>query len=711
LVDLGRLMADEQRKRRRRARAAKSKALKPEKYEHSHPGGTGAVLGTHLAKFSSYQGVSLVLSNVLHYSSLVLVARFLGPHSLGSYALLFFLTGLVTQIIHMVSKPGTMMRTFGISDDDADDAGDDDEDSEVGSNRPTYTLGVGLVWTLFLAVAITLPVALFQTEISSFLLGDSSQGPVVLFATITGAVWAIFKLAEMVIWFEGRPRAFVLVDAARPAFNLAAIITILALGGGVKGAVIGQTIGTVSATLVCVALIWKSFQKVFSFHELWQILDRGKMRIPIASSLWVVQNSDAFILSRFLDHTDIGLYNLASRTGFMVAFLPQGFRVALRPLKKTAAYEAFRREYGIAVAQGQMLAYFYLLTLTAVLAMTLGGEILIAVGGSKFESVAPLVPLTAAAMTMVPLMRTIQMSATYSNRRRMFIGSVIFVAIAYVGLCVGLLSYTNIGIYAPPVAMIAAFMIPSTAMFLRTQFGETPINFPYIPMMQATLVAVAIAVSYHFAHPADKWVQLPAIAAIMLLWLCLLFVLRIIPKHHWSPIKHMVLAATGRRSVVAFKKRAGLRSLSSDERDALRVAVVHRMPPEALVPPDSTDGEDPLGALIHPESEGARLVRLLRRAAGNGGISLSAESEYDAGISLFLFSDQPVAVRLRKMRQLLASGENAHELRTLEELRNELAKTDDAVWELRKSRGGAAGAVRNLGRLGAGVAARGTTSR
>jgi hypothetical protein len=312
---------------------------------------------------------------------------------------------------------------------------------------------------------------------------------------------------------------------------------------------------------------------------------------------------------------------------------------------------------------------------------------------------------------MVPLMRTIQMSATYSNRRRMFIGSVIFVAIAYVGLCVGLLSYTNIGIYAPPVAMIAAFMIPSTAMFLRTQFGETPINFPYIPMMQATLVAVAIAVSYHFAHPADKWVQLPAIAAIMLLWLCLLFVLRIIPKHHWSPIKHMVLAATGRRSVVAFKKRAGLRSLSSDERDALRVAVVDRMPPEALVPPDSTDGEDPLGALIHPESEGARLVRLLRRAAGNGGISLSAESEYDAGISLFLFSDQPVAVRLRKMRQLLASGENAHELRTLEELRNELAKTDDAVWELRKSRGGAAGAVRNLGRLGAGVAARGTTSR
>jgi hypothetical protein len=246
-------------------------------------------------------------------------------------------------------------------------------------------------------------------------------------------------------------------------------------------------------------------------------------------------------------------------------------------------------------------------------------------------------------------------------------------------------------------------------MFLRTQLGQTPIKFPYVPMVQATVVAVAIAVAYHFAHPADKWLQLPTIAAIMLAWLALLFLLRIIPERHWSPIKHMLLSATGRRSVVAFKKRAGLRSLSSDERDALRTAVVDRMSPESLVPSDSTDGESPLGALVHPEAEGARLVRLLRRAGEKGGVQLSKESEYDAGISLFLFSDQPVAVRLRKMRQLLASGENAHELRTLEDLRNELAQAGAEVWELRKSRGGARGAVRGLGRLGAGFATRGAS--
>src|SRR5215211_1438193 len=704
---------DGRKQRLRRARQARSKALRPEKQEHTHPGGAGAAIGAHLAKFSSFQGLSLLLTNLLHYASLIVVARFLGPSSLGSYALLFFLTGVVTQLIHIVSKPGTMMRTFGISDDDADDI-EEDAESEVGSARPTYTLGVGLVWTTLLAGTTIALVAIFQTQIASFLLHDPGQGSIVLFASITGGVWAIFKLAEMVIWFEGRAFTFALVDAARPAFNLTAIIVILAMGAGVKGAILGQTIGTGTATLICVAAIWPSFQKVFALPELKQILVLGAPRIPIATSRWVVQNSDVFLLSRFLDNTQIGLYNLASRTGFMVAFLPQGFRMALRPIRKTAAYEAFRREYGIAVAQGQMLAYFYLITLTAILAMVLGGEILIAVGGEQFESVAPLVPLTAAAMSMPALFRTIAMSATYNNRRKIFVSSAVVVGVAYVGLCVGLLSVTDWGIYAPPAAMIAAFMLPSILMFGLSQFGDKPIKFPYVLMMEATLVAAALAVAYHFAHPADKWLQLPMIAGVMVLWLGLLFLLRIVPKHHWDPIRHIVRSAVGRHSVLRFNKRAGLRSLDAEERIALRAAVMDRLPDESLVPSSGSDGTDGggdgLATMIAPDAEGARLVGLLRRAGSEGGIPIATEGEYDAGISLYLFSNQPVAVRLRKMRQLLAAGVDAHELRTLDDLRNDLARTREAAWKP-GARGGAGRAKSRGGRgkrgggKGVGVAA------
>ncbi len=688
--------SDKPRKRRPANRRRKPEKPETPGVKHTHPGGAGALLGAQVARFSSMQGLSLLLTNILHYGSILVVARMLGPGKLGAYALLFFLTGLVTQLIHILSKPGTMMRTFGVSDDDDDDVEGDDQAEEAGV-RPTYTLGVGIAWTFLLAAAVLIPTVIFRTQIAEFLLNDPGQADAVVFATVTGCVWAIFKLAEMVIWFEGRGLTYALIDAARPTFNLVAIVVILSAGAGVKGAIIGQTIGTTLATLICVALIWKSFEVAFSFGELKEILSRGAIRAPIASSMWVVQNADSFILSRFVDHKDIGLYQLASRTGFMVAFLPQGFRLALRPVRKTATYEAFLRQYGVAVANGQMLAYFWLLTLTAVLAMVLGGEIVIQIGGDQFESAAPLIPLTALAMSMPALYRSVAQYATYPNKRRNFVMATVLVAISYIGFMLLLLSGTDLGIYSAPIAMLAAFLIPMTIMFTRSQLGRRPLEFPYLAMSLATLVAAAIAVGFHFLHPAGEWQKLPVIAALMLVWVASLFLLRIIPRYHWDPIRHVTSSALRRRSALKFDPDAALGSLEEGDRTALRTAVVDRLPQAALAPSvanglgapgdgeASVDGDGELGRL--QATEGARLVRLLRDAGRSGGLAIEARSELDGDISLYLFSDEPVAVRLRKMRQLLAAGADANELRVLEGLRDDLAKAPSGTWGVPQGRG------------------------
>ena len=94
---------------------------------------------------------------------------------------------------------------------------------------------------------------------------------------------------------------------------------------------------------------------------------------------------------------------------------------------------------------------------------------------------------------------------------------------------------------------------------------------------------------------------------------------------------------------------------------------------------ETDEGSAAASWTVHPDAEGARLVRLLRTTGSKGGISVPDESEFDAGVSLFLFSDQPVAVRLRRMRQLLSAGVDPHELRTLDDLRNDLAKANAKV--------------------------------
>jgi hypothetical protein len=397
----------------------------------------------------------------------------------------------------------------------------------------------------------------------------------------------------------------------------------------------------------------------FDLREVGEILKISRIRFPIVSSMWLIQNADVFILSRYVDHSDLGVYNLASRTGFVVSFLPQAFRVALRPLRKSPAYRAMRREYGQAVAQGQLLAYFVLLCLTAVLAMFLLGEAIVNDATGKFADAADLIPLSAAAMVMPALYRTVSGMAAYPNKRATFVVSTIFAAIVFVG--VSLLIVPDIGIYGPPVAMLLGFAIPTVYMFGRSQLGSEPIDFPYFATLRATLVAVALGGSFVLFHPNGRWPQLAMIIVLMAIWFAGLFALRIVPQHHRAPIAHMVRSVV-RGSAMEFRVRVGLRTLNDSQRDALRRAV-GRMPP----------------AEIEPEAD--KLMRAIRKAGRQGDAPVGPSTDLDPTIALFLFSNEPVASRQARMRKLLSDGVDANDIRTLEDLRDRLAKAPPDAWE------------------------------
>jgi O-antigen/teichoic acid export membrane protein len=643
-----------------------------DKPKHSHPGGSASILGVKLARMSGMQGVSLLITNALHYLSIVAVGAFLGPRPLGDYALLFFLTGLVTQLIHLATKSGTIRRTFGVSDDDDDDvegdeAQEEEEDKDLSKNPP-FTLGVGIVWCSFLCVCVIIPVAILHTQIAQFLLGDPRQGDVVILATITGAVWALFKMCEIVLWFERKPLAYTLVDASRPAINLIAIIAILAGGAGVKGAVVGQVIGTVIATLLCLFVIRHSFELGWDWSEIKAILRRGAMRVPIASSMWVIQNSDVFLLSRFVDHYHLGLYNMASRTGFMVSFLPQGFRVALRPMRRSATFKAFKQEYGTSVAQGQMLAYFVLLSMTAILSMLLAGQVLLDVAAKQFASAAPLIPLTACAMVMPALYRTISGMSVYPRKRLTFIISTIFAALAYVGFTI--LIVPKIGIYGAPVSMILAFSIPSLYMFLRSQLSSKAIDFPYIAMVKATAIAVAIWFAYHKVHPSNHYLELAAVVPVMGLWVVLLFAFRVIPTYHREPLLHMARSLF-RGSVIRFNPKRGLGAIEPEHRSALHDAIFERLRADGLqLAADGNGGGH----------DGARIVKSLRKVGRKGGVPVGRATDEDDDLAYFLFAAAPPASRQVKMLKMLSAGIDSHDVRTLEDLVDDLRKAPPEVW-------------------------------
>jgi len=651
---------------------------KSNKQRHAHPGGSGAVLGVRVLRNSSVQAVSLVVGNVMQLVSVMVVAAFLGPSEMGRFALLTFLASLVTQLASLLVKPGTVRRTFGGGDDDDDD---DDDDDEVSSSPP-HTLGAGLAWAIVLGVIAAGLIYVFRRPVADVLLGDPEDEGLVALAGLLAGAMLVFKICDITLWLERRPTAFLISDTSRPLLGLAVLTALLATGSGVEGAVLGTLIGTAAAGLVGLFLLRGSFEPNFDLGEIKQIILRGRYRAPIVMSFWLIQNADIFILSRFVDHDQIGIYHLASRLGFVVSFGPQGFRMAMRPLRKSAMWDAFHDQYGKQTAGGQLLAYFTLVCILAVLAMVLAGKALVDAAPASYAAAASLIPLTALAFVGPAMYRTVNQNVNIPNKRPLFIGGVVAAAAIFIGITWALAG--TIGVYAAPVGMIVGFGTPTLLLFLKGQFGNKPLFFPYREVGTAALLAAAIGGGAQLLPETNPIIDLVIAGALCLLWIVLLVPLHAIPPQHWKPLIHMIRSFR-RGTPASFRPRKGLRSLDQPTRDELRAAVIGRLSRNRLLP---SAGD-----------EGLRLVRAVRRVADTGGIPVAESASYDAETAVFLFEEASTAVRNASMRRLLAADADPNDLRMLEDVVRALERVPVDAWEGKRSQKGRRGRRRAAARL------------
>ena len=278
------------------------------------------------------------------------------------------------------------------------------------------------------------------------------------------------------------------------------------------------------------------------------------------------------------------------------------------------------RQYGVAVANGQMLAYFWLLTLTAVLAMVLGGEILIQIGGHRVRLGGAADPadgrrdVDAGALPERQPVRGLSEQAPQLRDRDDPGG--------------GLLHRLHA---AAPERHQPRHLRGSDRDADRVHDPDRRSCSPTrsaargrstsrtSSMSLATLVAAAIAVGFHFLHPAGELEKLPVIAALMLVWFALLFVLRIIPRYHWEPLRHITKSALRRGRRSSSTRRRACRALKPRDRKALRTAVVDRIPPEVAGAAEEADGRPRPRRWRDGDGDGARGSRRRRSGARRRG--------------------------------------------------------------------------------------------
>ena len=320
-----------------------------------------------------------------------------------------------------------------------------------------------------------------------------------------------------------------------------------------------------------------SFDVRPSFHEAIEIWKKGAPRIPVVLSMFTISQADIFLLSRFVSDADLGVYQLANRTGIVVALLPGAFRVAMRPLRKSLSFKAVQDEYGRAVARGQQLTYFFLICIVALLAVTLLSQILAHLAPSGYAEAAEIVPLVAAALMGTSVMRSISQAVSIPNKRNTFIAGAVIAALTFIGL--GIVLIPEIGVEGAPIAMLVAFSLPCGYMLGRSQFGDEPIQLPYVRLGAATLIAVAIAAGYELLGPDNEIAELLLGIVLFAAFLVALPALRIVPQHHWGALVQIVRNQFARtRGTSKFDAAKALSALDDVDRVALRIAIVKRKP-------------------------------------------------------------------------------------------------------------------------------------
>ena len=625
-------------------------------------GGTGTALGARLIQHSSVHLGGLFLVHLLTFASALVVAHYLGPADFGRFGLLLFLASLITLIFKIATKRGTYMQVFGGDDDDDDD---DEEDLSTVGDRDRI-LGNGIVLTILLVFVVTALEWPFSGSIADLLLGDGSDGILVVWATLAGGFEGVWTLTSNVVRLERRPVAFVVLSAVRPILLLIAVVALVAAGTGLEGAIAAWAIGTAASSLIAMVAIRRSYEAGLDPAIAGSIIGRGYVRIPIIVSYWSVGHADKFIVSRFVSPTDLGLYQLASMTGFLLAAVPAAFFKAWRPLKRTMTFAAVDDHYGVGVARGAMLTYFGLTCITALLAVTLFAPAIVRLAPSSFADAAALIPMLAAGAVMPYVLRAMNKAGTLKSKRRFYTYSVVAGAITFVALAVALVPW--LGMVGAPLAMVIAFGLASIFLFRRSQVGNKPLKVEYLPLAGAAALALLAGGAYYLVDPEPFLLQAALATALLLAYLLAAVLAGVVPRLHRGALVEAVRSAA-RRSRHRFDPESALGDLDPDERAVLRMAVAEGVP------------VDEIGAAgANGEAGGERVVRILRRVAAERASVAAQPTEHDAKIGDYLFSTASVATRDGIAQGLLAQGVASADLHALESVRDELERAPAKAW-------------------------------
>jgi O-antigen/teichoic acid export membrane protein len=634
------------------------------------PGGAVGALGARLTHDTAlytggaFAGFALTLVNV------VVLTHYLPPAEFGELALLMVFAAFLTVIYNVSILQGTFMSVFGAA---GEEDVEEDETKPAAANK-RRALGTGLVLTATLSALGTALIVPLAPDLAERLLGERSDGDLIIVAAASGAAGAMWRMFSNVLRMERRPYGYLALSLVRPLLVIGTVIPLVANGGGVSGAIVGTAIGSGAAVIVALFVTRRSFVFAFNRSDIRMILRRGVSFVPIVVSFWIVQNVDLIALARYLPDTEVGLYRLAGRFGAFVHYFTAALFMAWGPTARTSTFAAAAKERGKDVLGGTLLTYLVVTGALLLLGMTVAADGLVRIAPPAYEDAAPLIPVLAGGFLAHGLLVAIYRVSSFPHKRGAYVGSAVLSAVVFVALAPILIPW--LGAYGAALSVIGGFLAAVIAVGVLSQHGPTPIRIEYGRIAASTaLFGLCLALAKAAEAWAGTWAPLIELAALVL-YPVLLLASGVIPRHEREGI------AEALRGALALPRRspeleARLGRLRPDDLADLELAVSGG---RTLAELASASGD-------HESEVSARLVGAMRRLA-----ELGEGTGRDEEIGQYLFSQMSVAERDEEVRALWSGEVEPSELHALESTLEGLRRLPSSAWETtRDDRGVQAG--------------------
>ena len=618
---------------------------------------TLTALGRRLSRDTAAYAVTAMLVLPLSLLSVAVLTRYLEPAEFGLLAVMSTFAGLLTVLIGLATLQGTLMVTFGSSGDDELGAVEG-EDAPIGAKREA--LGTGLALTVIVALVVSAPVIAFAPTAARLVSGDEAYGDALIMATASAAFGSLWRLAVNVLRMERRILAYAVCHTLRPLLVLAASIPLVAAGRGFQGALEGMALGHAASFLACMAVGFRSYAPAFVTRHVGLILRRGSGLVPVIMSLWVIHNADIFLLAHYASSADVGLYRIASRLGAVPSYFVSAYLMATVPLERTSLVAAVYRERGRKPVQSLLYSYFVICSLTLVLLLGAGANLLIEIAGPAYRPAAPLIPLVGLGFVMYGAY--IAFVRVVSVERKLAIYGAVSIGCAASFVLIGFVLVPALGSYGAALTILASSALGLAAFLVINYRSADPTRLQLGRIGGSVgLFAVCYGVGQAGRELGGALGVVLELASV-LGWPFLLTATGVVPRDHLRPFVRALSGAVpqppGSRDLVA-----RLRRLEYHERHALEGAVRTGQPARR------EHGE------TIPVQGHAAFVAALRRIADAG-----TPAQADARVGQWLLSSAPVAERDAEGHRLWSSEVEPHDVHRLEEALDRLKRLPPRAW-------------------------------